>query len=138
MVLEGVRGSGIEGDIAIDDVSIEEGKCQDPPPNSSKYTMCYQRMDKLEQSADTCVSFFRSQVFGSSHIKPYMAVVSRAAPGPGRPPEVTAFLRGPIQFRSDRPLPRGILAGRRVCKQQPKIHPVCESVLKILDPEGFH
>ncbi|XP_062863957.1 MAM domain-containing glycosylphosphatidylinositol anchor protein 2 [Trichomycterus rosablanca] len=35
MVLEGVRGAGIEGDIAIDDVAIEEGKCQDPPPNSN-------------------------------------------------------------------------------------------------------
>ncbi|XP_049319464.1 MAM domain-containing glycosylphosphatidylinositol anchor protein 2 isoform X2 [Astyanax mexicanus] len=35
MVLEGVRGSGIEGDIAIDDVTIEEGECRDPPPNSN-------------------------------------------------------------------------------------------------------
>uniref|UniRef100_W5LMW2 MAM domain containing glycosylphosphatidylinositol anchor 2 n=1 Tax=Astyanax mexicanus TaxID=7994 RepID=W5LMW2_ASTMX len=34
MVLEGVRGSGIEGDIAIDDVTIEEGECRDPPPNN--------------------------------------------------------------------------------------------------------
>lgn len=34
MVIEGVRGSGIEGDIAIDDVTIEEGECKDPPPNS--------------------------------------------------------------------------------------------------------
>uniref|UniRef100_A0A3B4H4S0 MAM domain containing glycosylphosphatidylinositol anchor 2a n=1 Tax=Pundamilia nyererei TaxID=303518 RepID=A0A3B4H4S0_9CICH len=34
MVIEGVRGSGIEGDIAIDDVAIEEGECKDPPPNS--------------------------------------------------------------------------------------------------------
>ncbi len=34
MVMEGVRGSGIEGDIAIDDVTIEEGECKDPPPNS--------------------------------------------------------------------------------------------------------
>uniref|UniRef100_A0A8D3DT58 MAM domain containing glycosylphosphatidylinositol anchor 2a n=1 Tax=Scophthalmus maximus TaxID=52904 RepID=A0A8D3DT58_SCOMX len=34
MVLEGVRGSGIEGDIAIDDVTIEEGDCKDPPPNN--------------------------------------------------------------------------------------------------------
>ncbi|XP_064185854.1 MAM domain-containing glycosylphosphatidylinositol anchor protein 2 isoform X1 [Anguilla rostrata] len=33
MVLEGVRGPGIEGDIAIDDVTIEEGECGDPPPN---------------------------------------------------------------------------------------------------------
>lgn len=32
--MEGVRGSGIEGDIAIDDVTIEEGECKDPPPNS--------------------------------------------------------------------------------------------------------
>lgn len=37
MILEGVRGSGIEGDIAIDDVAIEEGECRDPPPNSSEY-----------------------------------------------------------------------------------------------------
>uniref|UniRef100_A0A672HKD1 MAM domain containing glycosylphosphatidylinositol anchor 2a n=1 Tax=Salarias fasciatus TaxID=181472 RepID=A0A672HKD1_SALFA len=34
MVMEGVRGAGIEGDIAIDDVTIEEGECKDPPPNS--------------------------------------------------------------------------------------------------------
>ncbi|XP_076022110.1 MAM domain-containing glycosylphosphatidylinositol anchor protein 2 [Genypterus blacodes] len=34
MVLEGVRGPGIEGDIAIDDVTIEEGECKDPPPNN--------------------------------------------------------------------------------------------------------
>lgn len=37
MVLEGIRGSGIEGDIAIDDVTIEEGECRDPPPSSSEY-----------------------------------------------------------------------------------------------------
>ncbi|TKS86255.1 MAM domain-containing glycosylphosphatidylinositol anchor protein 2 [Collichthys lucidus] len=34
IVMEGVRGSGIEGDIAIDDVTIEEGECKDPPPNN--------------------------------------------------------------------------------------------------------
>ncbi|KAJ8394278.1 hypothetical protein AAFF_G00048610 [Aldrovandia affinis] len=34
MVLEGVRGPGIEGDIAIDDVTIEEGECGDPPPKN--------------------------------------------------------------------------------------------------------
>nr|XP_023684225.1 MAM domain-containing glycosylphosphatidylinositol anchor protein 2 isoform X1 [Paramormyrops kingsleyae] len=34
MVLEGIRGPGIEGDIAIDDVTIEEGECGDPPPNN--------------------------------------------------------------------------------------------------------
>uniref|UniRef100_A0A8C6T6G2 MAM domain-containing protein n=1 Tax=Neogobius melanostomus TaxID=47308 RepID=A0A8C6T6G2_9GOBI len=34
MVIEGVRGAGIEGDIAIDDISIEEGECKDPPPKS--------------------------------------------------------------------------------------------------------
>ncbi|KAM9777319.1 MAM domain-containing glycosylphosphatidylinositol anchor protein 2-like [Neosynchiropus ocellatus] len=33
MVMEGIRGGGIEGDIAIDDVTIEEGECKDPPPN---------------------------------------------------------------------------------------------------------
>ncbi|XP_062326141.1 MAM domain-containing glycosylphosphatidylinositol anchor protein 2 [Osmerus eperlanus] len=32
LVVEGVRGAGIEGDIAIDDVTIEEGECKDPPP----------------------------------------------------------------------------------------------------------
>ncbi|KAM7376464.1 hypothetical protein PAMP_006195 [Pampus punctatissimus] len=32
MVMEGVRGAGIEGDIAIDDITIEEGECKDPPP----------------------------------------------------------------------------------------------------------
>ncbi|XP_026142075.1 MAM domain-containing glycosylphosphatidylinositol anchor protein 2 isoform X2 [Carassius auratus] len=35
MVLEGIRGSGIEGDIAVDDVTIEEGECRDPPPSSN-------------------------------------------------------------------------------------------------------
>lgn len=34
MVMEGVRGTGIEGDIAIDDVTIKEGECKDPSPNS--------------------------------------------------------------------------------------------------------
>ncbi|XP_055361569.1 MAM domain-containing glycosylphosphatidylinositol anchor protein 2 isoform X2 [Betta splendens] len=34
IVMEGVRGPGIEGDIAIDDVSIEEGECKDLPPNN--------------------------------------------------------------------------------------------------------
>uniref|UniRef100_A0A8C5HTV1 MAM domain-containing glycosylphosphatidylinositol anchor protein 2-like n=1 Tax=Gouania willdenowi TaxID=441366 RepID=A0A8C5HTV1_GOUWI len=34
IVMEGVRGGGIEGDIAIDDVTIEVGECKDPPPNS--------------------------------------------------------------------------------------------------------
>uniref|UniRef100_A0A3Q4I9Z6 MAM domain containing glycosylphosphatidylinositol anchor 2a n=1 Tax=Neolamprologus brichardi TaxID=32507 RepID=A0A3Q4I9Z6_NEOBR len=38
MVIEGVRGSGIEGDIAIDDVAIEEGECKDPPPNTGGRT----------------------------------------------------------------------------------------------------
>ncbi|XP_036398037.1 MAM domain-containing glycosylphosphatidylinositol anchor protein 2 isoform X1 [Megalops cyprinoides] len=36
MVLEGIRGPGIEGDIAIDDVTIEEGECGDPPPNNRR------------------------------------------------------------------------------------------------------
>ncbi|KAK9959939.1 hypothetical protein ABG768_010029 [Culter alburnus] len=35
IILEGIRGSGIEGDIAIDDVTIEEGECRDPPPSSN-------------------------------------------------------------------------------------------------------
>uniref|UniRef100_A0A665U9V3 MAM domain-containing glycosylphosphatidylinositol anchor protein 2-like n=1 Tax=Echeneis naucrates TaxID=173247 RepID=A0A665U9V3_ECHNA len=34
MVMEGVRGSGIEGDIAIDNVTIEEGECKEPPPKN--------------------------------------------------------------------------------------------------------
>ncbi|XP_064195541.1 MAM domain-containing glycosylphosphatidylinositol anchor protein 2-like isoform X1 [Anguilla rostrata] len=34
MVFEGIRGPGIEGDIAIDDVTLEEGECRDPPPNN--------------------------------------------------------------------------------------------------------
>uniref|UniRef100_A0A6Q2YK03 MAM domain containing glycosylphosphatidylinositol anchor 2 n=1 Tax=Esox lucius TaxID=8010 RepID=A0A6Q2YK03_ESOLU len=32
VVLEGIRGPGIEGDIAIDDVTLEEGECRDLPP----------------------------------------------------------------------------------------------------------
>uniref|UniRef100_A0A3B3DF11 MAM domain containing glycosylphosphatidylinositol anchor 2 n=1 Tax=Oryzias melastigma TaxID=30732 RepID=A0A3B3DF11_ORYME len=35
VILEGIRGPGIEGDIAIDDVTLEEGGCRDPPPNIS-------------------------------------------------------------------------------------------------------
>ncbi|MEQ2252085.1 hypothetical protein ILYODFUR_018085 [Ilyodon furcidens] len=35
VVLEGIRGPGIEGDIAIDDITLEEGECRDPPPNIS-------------------------------------------------------------------------------------------------------
>ncbi|XP_060243551.1 MAM domain-containing glycosylphosphatidylinositol anchor protein 2 isoform X2 [Meriones unguiculatus] len=37
LIFEGVRGPGIEGDIAIDDVSIAEGECakQDPPTKNS-------------------------------------------------------------------------------------------------------
>ncbi|KAG7277780.1 hypothetical protein CRUP_023068, partial [Coryphaenoides rupestris] len=34
VMMVGVRGSGIEGDIAIDDITIEEGECKDPPPNN--------------------------------------------------------------------------------------------------------
>ncbi|KAM4723741.1 MAM domain-containing glycosylphosphatidylinositol anchor protein 2 isoform 2-T2 [Anableps anableps] len=34
VVIEGVRSSGIEGEIAIDDVSIEEGECKDSPSNN--------------------------------------------------------------------------------------------------------
>lgn len=33
IILEGIRGPGIEGDIAIDDVSLVEGECPDPPSN---------------------------------------------------------------------------------------------------------
>ncbi|XP_038154573.1 MAM domain-containing glycosylphosphatidylinositol anchor protein 2-like isoform X2 [Cyprinodon tularosa] len=47
VVMEGVRGSGPEGAIAIDDVSIKEGECKDSPPNNlrsfaslpSRYTL---------------------------------------------------------------------------------------------------
>ncbi|XP_006793109.1 MAM domain-containing glycosylphosphatidylinositol anchor protein 2 isoform X6 [Neolamprologus brichardi] len=35
VVLQGIRGPGIEGDIAIDDITLEEGECRDPPPNLS-------------------------------------------------------------------------------------------------------
>uniref|UniRef100_A0A8C5GRL2 MAM domain containing glycosylphosphatidylinositol anchor 2 n=1 Tax=Gouania willdenowi TaxID=441366 RepID=A0A8C5GRL2_GOUWI len=35
IVLEGVRGPGIEGDIAIDDITLEEGECRDPPPSDN-------------------------------------------------------------------------------------------------------
>ncbi|XP_046878241.1 MAM domain-containing glycosylphosphatidylinositol anchor protein 2-like [Hypomesus transpacificus] len=35
VVLEGIRGPGIEGDIAIDDVTLEEGECRNPPTNLS-------------------------------------------------------------------------------------------------------
>uniref|UniRef100_A0A3Q2U0Z7 MAM domain containing glycosylphosphatidylinositol anchor 2 n=1 Tax=Fundulus heteroclitus TaxID=8078 RepID=A0A3Q2U0Z7_FUNHE len=34
IVLEGIRGPGIEGDIAIDDITLEEGECRDPPANA--------------------------------------------------------------------------------------------------------
>uniref|UniRef100_A0A673WFD5 MAM domain containing glycosylphosphatidylinositol anchor 2 n=1 Tax=Salmo trutta TaxID=8032 RepID=A0A673WFD5_SALTR len=34
VVLEGIRGPGIEGDIAIDDVTLEEGECRDLPFSS--------------------------------------------------------------------------------------------------------
>ncbi|XP_042565867.1 MAM domain-containing glycosylphosphatidylinositol anchor protein 2-like isoform X4 [Clupea harengus] len=33
VAIEGVRGPGIEGDIAIDDVVLEEGECPNIPPN---------------------------------------------------------------------------------------------------------
>uniref|UniRef100_A0AAR2IMG1 MAM domain containing glycosylphosphatidylinositol anchor 2 n=1 Tax=Pygocentrus nattereri TaxID=42514 RepID=A0AAR2IMG1_PYGNA len=33
VIFEGIRGPGIEGDIAIDDVTLEEGECPDPPSN---------------------------------------------------------------------------------------------------------
>lgn len=33
VIFEGIRGQGIEGDIAIDDVTLEEGECPDPPSN---------------------------------------------------------------------------------------------------------
>ncbi|XP_077476478.1 MAM domain-containing glycosylphosphatidylinositol anchor protein 2 [Stigmatopora argus] len=34
VVLEGIRGAGIEGDVAVDDVAIQEGPCKDPPSNN--------------------------------------------------------------------------------------------------------
>ncbi|XP_057715866.1 MAM domain-containing glycosylphosphatidylinositol anchor protein 2 isoform X2 [Corythoichthys intestinalis] len=34
VMLEGVRGAGIEGDIAVDDIAIQEGPCKDPPSNN--------------------------------------------------------------------------------------------------------
>uniref|UniRef100_G3PHA1 MAM domain containing glycosylphosphatidylinositol anchor 2 n=1 Tax=Gasterosteus aculeatus aculeatus TaxID=481459 RepID=G3PHA1_GASAC len=39
VVLEGIRGPGIEGDIAIDDVTLEEGECRDPAkaPSTSSH-----------------------------------------------------------------------------------------------------
>ncbi|XP_057208724.1 MAM domain-containing glycosylphosphatidylinositol anchor protein 2-like isoform X3 [Triplophysa rosa] len=33
IIFEGIRGPGIEGDIAMDDVSLVEGECPDPPSN---------------------------------------------------------------------------------------------------------
>lgn len=33
VIFEGIRGSGFEADIAIDDVTLEEGECPDPPSN---------------------------------------------------------------------------------------------------------
>ncbi|XP_061785232.1 MAM domain-containing glycosylphosphatidylinositol anchor protein 2-like isoform X1 [Nerophis lumbriciformis] len=33
VLLEGIRGPGIEGDIAIDDVTLEEGECRGPLPD---------------------------------------------------------------------------------------------------------
>uniref|UniRef100_A0AAR2K2L7 MAM domain containing glycosylphosphatidylinositol anchor 2 n=1 Tax=Pygocentrus nattereri TaxID=42514 RepID=A0AAR2K2L7_PYGNA len=39
VIFEGIRGPGIEGDIAIDDVTLEEGECPDPPSNRIKCSM---------------------------------------------------------------------------------------------------
>uniref|UniRef100_A0A3Q2X103 MAM domain-containing protein n=1 Tax=Haplochromis burtoni TaxID=8153 RepID=A0A3Q2X103_HAPBU len=64
MVIEGVRGSGIEGDIAIDDVAIEEGECKDPPPNSEyaldeKLLWLLQTHTQfLSETSRTCFEYF--------------------------------------------------------------------------------
>lgn len=64
MVIEGVRGSGIEGDIAIDDVAIEEGECKDPPPNSeyaldAKLLWLLQTHTQfLSETSRTCFEYF--------------------------------------------------------------------------------
>ncbi|KAI2654400.1 hypothetical protein H4Q32_011118 [Labeo rohita] len=75
MVLEGIRGSGIEGDIAIDDVTIEEGECRDPPPSSSEY-----------------------KIPGFSRRSAYMAALSHFTFGLGRPPKVTSSRGGGTQL----------------------------------------
>lgn len=53
MVIEGVRGPGIEGDVAIDDVTIEEGECKDPPPNSKLSGCCCQCSPPRESPTPT-------------------------------------------------------------------------------------
>ncbi|KAI3364445.1 hypothetical protein L3Q82_011235, partial [Scortum barcoo] len=64
VVLEGIRGPGIEGDIAIDDVTLEEGECRDPPPSES-------------------------QLQGSIHNLPYMAAMHHLGDDPPGRSEVT-------------------------------------------------
>lgn len=59
LIFEGIRGPGIEGDIAIDDVSIVEGECMksDQPANSKWLFYMLGRADcfsccKIEASAE--------------------------------------------------------------------------------------
>ncbi|KAI4885430.1 hypothetical protein NFI96_018059, partial [Prochilodus magdalenae] len=56
VIFEGIRGPGIEGDIAIDDVTLEEGECPDPPSNRM-YQICiaisFIGVDISQSSSDT-------------------------------------------------------------------------------------
>ncbi|KTF87949.1 hypothetical protein cypCar_00037127 [Cyprinus carpio] len=80
MVLEGIRGSGIEGDIAVDDVTIEEGECQDPPPSSSEY------------------NGQEYKIPGFSRCSAYMGALSHITFGLGWPPKVTSSHGGGTQL----------------------------------------
>lgn len=112
MVMEGVRGSGIEGDIAIDDLTIEEGECKDPPPNSESAdsitvscgTRTIQTDPDLQSSLSVCFPH-RSEVARPALIATYMAAVQYS--GSDWLAEVTpsSSVRDAVTFDSTAPPP---------------------------------
>lgn len=76
VVMEGVRGAGIEGDIAIDDVTIEEGECKNLPPNSKPTFLLTNKSNVSAKFVSPSIILFdllRSEVSGSAPFPSYMA-----------------------------------------------------------------
>ncbi|XP_017538557.1 MAM domain-containing glycosylphosphatidylinositol anchor protein 2-like isoform X2 [Pygocentrus nattereri] len=61
VIFEGIRGPGIEGDIAIDDVTLEEGECPDPPSNHIRSKAPYRATHIWPLCTALAFTLFRGQ-----------------------------------------------------------------------------
>ncbi|KTF73686.1 hypothetical protein cypCar_00044628 [Cyprinus carpio] len=68
VMFEGIRGPGIEGDIAIDDVTLEEGECPDPPSNRElrNYTRTNREKSRNEASGNLFLCVFPTAIRGAA------------------------------------------------------------------------